>query len=116
MATAATLRQSLVLLSSEATADLGALWAQIVGAADASDALMDTLPALVDDYGDAATMLAAQWYDDYRSELDIPGNYAADLADLDLGGNALAGWGSSLLTPEDVDGDAALKRISGGLE
>jgi hypothetical protein len=116
MATATELRSLITRLSDAAAADLAELWAVIVGTTDASDALMDTIPSLVDDYGDAATLVAAEWYDEYRAELNISGSYTADLAILDLGGPALAGWGSSLLTPDDVDWDAALERISGGLE
>lgn len=116
MATAATLRSLLVSLSNEAVEDFAALWRLIAGTDDASDALMDTIPTLVEDYGDAAAVAVTEWYDEFRAELDIPGTYLADLPDLDLGGHALAGWGRSLITPDDVDWDAALAQISGGLE
>lgn len=140
MATAAELRSLIHRLSNEAGAELAAIWGQVFTAdltveldhvvdvggslktwleptsAKLYSALMDTLPALVGDYGDAASVVAAEWYDEYRSGLGIDGSYQADVATVDLGAEALAGWGSSLVTPQLIDWDAALVRLTGGLQ
>lgn len=140
MATAAELRSLISRLSDQAGDELAAVWAQIFTAdlvserdqvvavggslqvwaqpliTEVSDALMDVIPALVGDYGDAAAVVAAEWYDEYRDGLGIAGSFRADVATADLGADALAGWGSSLVTPETVDWDAALVRLNGGLQ
>lgn len=123
MATATELRSQIALLSEEAAAALAAFWAQLRGSAEGSQLvvsgsgfLFDTVISLVSDYGDAASFAAARWYDDYRADLNVSGTYSADIVDLDLGAEALAGWGESLATAEDADLDAALERINGGLE
>ena len=105
------LRNLLVRLTGDATADLEALWAKL-DASTVRDGLFDVMPALVGDYGDAASVLSAEWYDEYRSGLNIRGSYAADLSSLDLGVESLAGWGSSLAV---ADWDSALALITGGL-
>ncbi|GAA2071849.1 VG15 protein [Williamsia deligens] len=113
MATTPTqLRSQLVLLSDNAEADLAALWAQL-NAATVHDGLFDVLPAIVDDYGDAAATLTADWYDEHRAELNVPGRFAADIpANPQLGAEALAGWGNQLA---QANWDTALAQISGGL-
>lgn len=110
--TPAELRALLISLSDDAEADLAAVWAQLTPATF-YDALMDLIPALVGDYGDAAAALTAEWYDEHREELNVSGRFSADVpADPKLGGEALAGWASALAR-ENVD--TALTRTSGGL-
>ncbi len=116
MATATELRSQVAELSDQATAELAAVWAQIRAGAEAPSVLMEVIPSLVLDYSDAAAVFTAQWYDEYRAELNVPRAFTADLPTLDLGGEALAGWGESLITPDDVNWDAALQQVSGGLE
>lgn len=110
-ATLTELRRLLVRLTWNAEADLAALWSQL-DAATVREGLFDVMPSLVSDYGDTAATLSAEWYDEYRSDLDVQGSYDADLPDLSLGAEALAGWGSSLAQD---DWDSALAQISGGL-
>lgn len=110
-ATLTELRRLLVRLTGNAEADLVALWAQL-DVATVRDGLFDVIPALVDDYGDTAATLSADWYDEYRTDLDVRGSYDSDLPDLSLGAEALAGWGASLA---QEDWDSALAQISGGL-
>lgn len=106
------LRTALVQLSDNAERDLAALWAQL-DAQTVTDGLMDVVPALVGDYGDAAAGVSAEWYDEYRAELNVPGRFTAGVpATADLGAEALAGWGASLARQ---DWDTALAQISGGL-
>lgn len=141
MATATELRSQIASLSEAATSELADLWAQILTpeveqeredvvnigapltvwaaalAAEVLDALMDVIPALVGDYSSAAVVAAAEWYTAYRATKGVAGVFAPDLPPLGLqGAEELAGWGASLITPEDADWDAALARISGGLQ
>ncbi len=109
--TPAELRNLLIQLSDNAEADLAALWAQL-DASTVTEGLFDTLPGLVGDYGDASASLTAEWYDEHRQDLNISGRYTADLANPDLGANALAGWGSTLAQENYA---TALSLISGGL-
>lgn len=111
MATATELRSLIVRLSDNAERDLALLWAQL-DAATVRDGLFDVLPALVSEYGDASAAVTAEWYDEYRSDLNVRGTYAADLASPDLGAQALAGWGSHLA---QTNWDTALAQIAGGL-
>lgn len=111
MATPTELRNALVRLTGDAEADLAALWAQLTPGT-VGDGLFTVLPALVGDYGDAAATLTAEWYEQARAELNVPGTYAASLTTADLGAEALAGWGTDLARN---DWDTALARISGGL-
>lgn len=106
-----TLRSLIVRLSDNAERDLALLWAQL-DAATVRDGLFDVLPALVSEYGDASAAVTAEWYDEYRSDLNVRGTYAADLASPDLGAQALAGWGSHLA---QTNWDTALAQIAGGL-
>ncbi|GAA1891785.1 VG15 protein [Williamsia serinedens] len=111
-ATPTELRSLLVSLSDEAEADLAALWAQL-DPSTVREGLFDVLPALVGDYGDAAATVSADWYDEHRADLNVPGRFAADVApNPDLGADALAGWGTSLA---QNNFDTALALISGGL-
>lgn len=141
MATATELRSQTSSLSNAAAAELAVLWAQIftpdllserdavaeVGGSlsvwsaplvtEVRDALMDVIPALVEDYSAASQVTAADWYVEHREDQGVPGNFVPDLPDLGgQGADELAGWGTSLITPEDADWDAALTRISGGLQ
>lgn len=111
MTTPTELRSALVRLTGNAEADLAALWAQLT-ASTVSDGLFTVLPALVEEYGDAAATLTAEWYDEYRAGLNVAGGYAASLATTNLGAEALAGWGVDLAR---INWDAALAQISGGL-
>lgn len=114
MATATELRRYLALLSDDATADLAALWANLT-LTDVDAALRDVLPALVDNYSAGAALVSAEWYDEHRADLNVPGTYAAEVppAAANVGVDALAGWGSSLAAE---NWDTALELISGGLQ
>lgn len=111
MATPAELRSWIVQLSDNAERDLADLWSQL-DASTVRDGLFDVMPALVGDYGDASATLSAEWYDEYRTDTNVDGFYAADLTDLSLGAESLAGWGASLA---EKNWDSALSLISGGL-
>ncbi|UYL87836.1 hypothetical protein SEA_MALISHA_5 [Gordonia phage Malisha] len=110
-ATLTELRSLLVRLSGNAEADLAVLWSEL-NPSTVRDGLFDVMPALVGDYGDASSALTAEWYDEHRIDLSIEGSFLADVPELSLGAEALAGWGSQLATE---NWDSALALISGGL-
>ena len=113
MATATELQVLLSRLTAEADRDLAVVWSQAT-VDDVADALRDMLPALVGDYGDAASVVAAEWYDEYRADLNIGGSFRAEVAPtVDLGADALAGWGIARATE---NWDSALSLISGGMQ
>ncbi|WP_156394513.1 VG15 protein [Rhodococcus sp. Leaf233] len=105
------LRRLLVRLSNNAESDLAALWANL-DESTVSEGLFDVVPALVDSYGDAAADVTAEWYDEYRSDLNVSGRFLADVRVLDLGAYALAGWGAKLA---ERNFDTALPLVSGGV-
>lgn len=111
MTTATELRSLIIRLSDNAERDLALLWGQL-DVASVRDGLMDVLPALVAQYGDASAAVTADWYDEYRSDLNVAGSFSADLASPDLGAESLAGWGSQLAQD---NWDTALSLIMGGL-
>ena len=112
MATTTELRSLLIRLSDSAERDLALLWAQL-DRGSVRDGLMDVMPALVGDYGDAAAVLSADWYDEHRDDLNVSGAFTADVpANPSLGADALAGWGATLA---EQNWDTALAQISGGL-
>lgn len=116
MATTTELRSLIVSLSDQAAAELAALWAHLATPDEVRSGLFDVMPALVGDYGDASAAVSAEWYNEYRAGQGVGGSFTADVYPVtDLGADALAGWGSSLITPE-TDWDAALEQITGGLQ
>lgn len=94
MPTPADLQRDIARLTGLAKADLARLWRQVATAAEAQEALNDILPALLRQYGEAASLLAAEWYDDLREQyLDAAPRFSAYPADLpDQGASSLAGW------------------------
>ncbi len=111
MVAASELRNLITQLSDSAERDLASLWAQL-DAQTVGEGLRDVMPALVDQYGGAAAAVTAEWYDDYRADLNVGGNYTPLPAATDLGAEALAGWGASLAQAEWA---TAFAQIAGGL-
>lgn len=118
MSSPTNLRESVGELTGAANADLAAVWAQVSSAVEAREALADILPALIDTYGAAAGVMAAEWYDDLRSKLGIGGRFAAfPVEPIGKGAEALAGWGmGGPLFQEVPDLSSALSLIQGGLQ
>lgn len=111
------LRNAVESLSSRADRDLAAMWRQVSTAAQARQALGDILPALVEQYGIAASALAAQWYDDLRAKQEVRGRFRAIPADLGTAGaDALAGYGAESVAKNNGLLDAAKVLIAGGLQ
>ena len=101
------------LIRSYAAADLALLWRQVSNAAEAEVALRDILPALIQTYGSAAAVLAANWYDEAREKAGVGGSFTAIPADFDdVGAQSLVGWAKSQAT--DLTAFEAL--ILGGMQ
>ena len=116
MPTAVELRDGMAGLAGEAAAILADLWPTLSTADEARDALMDELPLLVDGYGAAAATLAADWYDEARTEAGVAGRFAAIPAEPELGGvPVLARWAVGPLYQSVPDWDSALALAQGGL-
>lgn len=94
MPTPADLRRDVARLTGLAQQDLAVIWRQVATAVEAQEALNDILPALLRQYGEAAALLGAEWYDDLREQyLDGAPRWSAYPADLpDQGAYALTGW------------------------
>lgn len=90
------LRRSLRVLVTEAETDLAVVWRNTTTPEQAASALHDILPALVEQYGQAAAATAAEWYDFLRDSAGIAGHYSAIPADIpDPGANDLVGWATA---------------------
>lgn len=111
-------RRDLATLTGTADWDLTRLFREFDTADAARDGLRDVLPRMVAIYGEAATSLAADWYDDLRDASGARGRFTAIPADLpDLGRtDALAGWAVSPLYDAQPDFATALTKASGGLQ
>lgn len=113
MPTASQLRSNQASLAGLAANDLMALWRQVSNAAEARIALFDVLPKLIQTYGAAASALAADWYDEVRSELDVAGSFRAIPADLgDQNTESLIAWA----TDKGTDLDTVLTLVNGGVQ
>lgn len=115
MATPQQLREEVALVGAQAIAELNALLTDLAGESAASirSALFDLLPGLTNEYIRLASVIGAEWYDEFRSDLVIPGGFTADLPDLrDPGIDALVRWAEQ----ESADELARLSLISGGIQ
>lgn len=79
----AQLRQAQAALADRVEADLRSFWASLnLERPEASrDALLRYVPVLTTAYGDAAATVAADWYDEMRVAEDVPGRFAATMAE-----------------------------------
>ena len=120
MTSAAEARQGLVDLTALARRDLAAFWALVQGwpVEQIRDALMDVLPALGDQYGDAAAELAASYFETERERADARGSFTPVLAERPQRARweALSRWGVDPLFAAEPDAATALSRVSGGLQ
>ena len=120
MTSAAEARQGLVDLTTLARRDLAAFWALVQDwpVEQIRDALMDVLPALGDQYGDAAAELAASYFETARERADARGSFAPVLAEPPSRARweALSRWGVDPLFSAAPDAQTALTLIAGGLQ
>lgn len=99
MPTPSRLRSGLNVLTRGLSTDLQAVWRQVETAAEANRALQDILPALIDQYGSAAGVMAAEWYDDLRAKRGVGGSFQAEPVDLtNTGTPELLGWAEATAT------------------
>ena len=79
-------------------------------------ALMELLPSIAEEFGDAAATLASDWYEDAREKADAPGRFAPILAPLPglARFEALSRWGVDPIIKRD-DPEAARALIEGGM-
>lgn len=130
-------RQAVAGLTTLASAELASVMESLAGepADVVLDALVDVLPALGDTYGDAASVLAADYFDEARVAAEVRGRFEAtpSRGPERARWEALARWGTDPLRPAiqvptvDDDGDpinyerrspdhkAALTLLDGGL-
>lgn len=112
MATPEQLRTRLAELARLANGDLDRLLRAVQGT-DLLPALYDLLPALIDQYGTASGLLAAEWYDEARAAAGVRGSFTARPAKIgDTGAAALIGWASA--TANSPEAMASL--LAGGLQ
>lgn len=111
-------RRHLAELARLAENDLSVMFRQFDTADAARDGLRDLLPRLTSVYGEAATSLAADWYDDLRDAAEARGRFSPVLADLPDRGrtDALASWSVKPLYQAEPDFATALVKVSGGLQ
>lgn len=79
-------------------------------------ALMELLPSIAEEFGDAAATLASDWYEDAREKAEAPGRFAPILAPLPglARFEALSRWGVDPIIKRD-DPEAAKALIEGGM-
>lgn len=76
-----------------AEADVRKLWHSLEDPRDAKDALMDLLPDVIETYGSAAATVAADYYDDLRTQVGARGLFTAILPEMPrTGSEALVAW------------------------
>ena len=111
-------RRDVASLVSIASNDLRLLLAPLDTAEAIRDALLLSLPDLVDIYGSAAATLAADWYEDLRAAEEITGRFSATVATLPDAGRseALARWAVDPMFTADPDKAKAIERATGGLQ
>lgn len=83
------------------------------------EALFDLLPGLILNFAENAAVVAAEWYDEHRLELDVPGNHEAFVPNLrDPGVESLVRWAEreaqSTLTRLSLIEGGVFRRIENG--
>lgn len=121
MSSAAEQRQAVADLTTTAQRDLTLVWSSLAGlsVAEVRDVLTEVLIDLGARFGNAAVALAADWYESMRDAADVPGSFSPVVPDLPEPARweALARWGVDPLVAAEVpDREAALARVSGGLQ
>lgn len=111
-------RSDLRDLTDLAEADVAEVLRGLSDAEVVREALMDTLPALVELYGSAAATMAADWYEDLRDEAGAAGRFSPIVAELPDGDrtDALARWGVGPLFSAEPDSALVLSKVAGGLQ
>lgn len=108
------LRRRIMALTGLAEADVRTLILEVSDFAGRALALESALPIIIDTYGQAAGAVAAEWYDDYRETLGVPGRFRAPVAPMpeDAGALSLLNWARSTATSPD----SMIDLIYGGMQ
>lgn len=94
-----------------AESDMRDLWAMVRDAGP--DALYELLPDIIDTYGSAAQSIAADYYDNLRESMSVPGRFAPIVeAPASTGASSLVGWA----TATAADDRAFEQMILGGVQ
>ena len=113
-------RAALRLVTNGAESQLTALWPQLYvpDVGKTIDNLNDVLPLLGSEFGDAASTLAADYYDETRLRKGARGSFDPELADdVDVERwRALSSWATKPLYGAAPDLAAALALLRGGLQ
>lgn len=111
-----TLAQQSEIVSELAAEALTPIWL-LSSAQDVLEALLDTLPGVIDTWGGAAATLAADWYDDQRESSEIKGRFTPVIPDMgDTGAEELAHWGVGPMFAIKPDIVTTQSNIEGGLQ
>src|SRR5690606_23927823 len=104
-----------------ALAELAQWWQEFTASltGDVPVSQIETVTAeLVERYGDAAAVAAADWYDELREAAGAPGRFRAVMADPapPEQAAAVARWAADPLFAAEPDQDAALRHLAGGVQ
>jgi hypothetical protein len=100
-------------------AQLRRLWPSLPAGPELQPTLRyDVLPAVVNEYGDAAAALAADWYDTLRDANRVEGTFTATLVDQpgDDMLRAISNWAAAPAEAEVPDSATALARTEGAAQ
>lgn len=120
MSLASEQRQAVADLTRIANREVEGLFRLVEGASadQVRDALMDVLPVLGDQYGDAAAALAAEYYEGAREAAEARGAFSPILEGRPTPARweALARWGVDPLFAAQPDPASALSLVQGGMQ
>lgn len=114
MTTPHDLRAQIQALTRLAGRELDLFISEVSGFANRDVALRHALPLLISSYGEAAAAISADWYDNYRSQLNVPASFFAAPARTpeDNGALQLINWArSQAQTP-----DTMIDLVYGGMQ
>jgi len=111
-------RADLADLAAAAQDEVASLLSGVTSRRAAERMLTEALPDIVSVYGDAAGALAADWYDEVRSALEVPGRFRAVAGELpDVGRtDSLAEWATRPLADDPSTIDTVITRAQGGTQ
>jgi hypothetical protein len=114
MTTPDALRRRMMALTGLAEAEVRALVLELGDFASRALALEQVMPLLIDSYGQMASAVAAEWYDEFRESLGVPGSFRAAAAPMPANNGALelVGWARSTAK----DPDSMIDLVLGGMQ
>lgn len=111
------LRDGVDGISALAAAELSPVFAAGLSTYDLRAVLNELLPGLLDEYGLASGAYAADWYDEYRLERDVPGVFTAQPQPLpEPGVQQLVAWATEPLDAPVPDLPRARVQLDGGVQ